>query len=75
MAQKQELTDAQKSWFRQLANHELGERYLMGQGIPYRRIESWNLTIKRFDTPPSGAQDLAPTQPGFGIYPGYSPKF
>lgn len=45
-AQNQELTDAQKAWFRQLANHELAEHTFMGQGIPYRTLESYDLKSK-----------------------------
>ncbi len=61
-AQSGELNVAQKEWFQTLAAHELGERILMAQKIPYRRIESWD-KVKGFSGTPPGAHDLAPAQP------------
>nr|WP_238808335.1 hypothetical protein [Paenibacillus sp. EKM212P] len=41
-AQKGELSPEQKTWFKQLAEHELTERKLMAEGQKYRTLESWN---------------------------------
>lgn len=71
-AQNGELSAEGKTWFRQLADHELGERKLMGQGMPYRNPNSWNPVLERFDSFPPGAHDAAPAQPGFN-FPGYDP--
>lgn len=35
------LDARQQQWFRQLRNHELGERSLMGKGIPFQDISAW----------------------------------
>ena len=53
------LTAAQKVWFRQLANHELGEAKLISEGVPYRIPNG------------IGAHDLAPPQPAYDTFPGY----
>ncbi|WP_128102040.1 hypothetical protein [Paenibacillus sp. DCT19] len=42
-ALKGELAPDEKIWFRQLADHELAESKMMQDGIPYRKIESWNV--------------------------------
>ena len=70
-AQIKDLSPSQKSWFRQLCDHELEERKLMygDNPIMYRNIDSWNGT-KYTDTPP-GAHDLASAQPEFGTFEGF----
>lgn len=70
---KGELTSSQKAWFQQLADHELGERALMDQGIPYRYLESWDPVNKYFTGFPPGAHELAPAQPKYGPFPGFTP--
>ncbi|WP_241566857.1 hypothetical protein [Hahella sp. KA22] len=75
LAQKQELTAGQKEWFRQLSDHELGERVLMSQGVPYRNPAAWDASALggagRFNSTPPGAHDLAPPQPDWGSFPGF----
>lgn len=71
-AMKGELSDAQKAWFRQLADHELAERGFMSQGIPYRNPNSWNPANEMWESLPPGAHDLAPAAPGYGRFPGFS---
>lgn len=75
LAQKKELTQAQKDWFKQLADHELTEAKLMSEGIPYRRIESWSDERKTYtDQPPNdGAHKKAPEQPEYGTFEGFDP--
>ena len=73
VAQQGELTSAQKTWFQQLKNHELGERALMDQGIPYRYLESWDPVRGFFTGSPKGAHELAPVQPAYGTFPGFDP--
>jgi hypothetical protein len=76
LAQKQELTTTQRDWFRLLADHELGERTLMSRGVPYRNPEAWDPNALggagRFNSSPPGAHDLAPAQPDWGTFPGFS---
>nr|WP_179198427.1 hypothetical protein [Paenibacillus amylolyticus] len=63
-ALKGELTPAGKVWFRQLADHELAESKMMQEGVPYRKIESWNPIEGMTGKPPNeGAHDLAPPPP------------
>lgn len=72
LAQKQELNDAQKFWFRELANHELKEKELMDGGMPLRDSSTWN--GNGYDTKPEkNAHDkanLTDTQP-VDDFPGY----
>ncbi|GIO95288.1 hypothetical protein J14TS5_03740 [Paenibacillus lautus] len=71
-ALKGELAPNEKDWFRQLADHELAESKLMQDGIPYRKIESWNLKEGLTARPPNqGAHDLAPPPPK--DFPEFSP--
>lgn len=63
-----ELNPGQQAWIRQLADHELGERSFMAQGIPYKRQEAWNGSS--FGSVPPGAHDLAPRAPNM-TFPGY----
>ncbi|MGO4786535.1 hypothetical protein AB4124_03695 [Paenibacillus sp. 2KB_20] len=57
---------------RQLADHELAESKLMQDGIPYRKIESWNPKEGLTGRPPNqGAHDLAPPPPK--DFPEFSP--
>ncbi|MFA4136150.1 MULTISPECIES: late control protein [unclassified Brevibacillus] len=59
-----ELSPAGKAWFRQLADHELAESKMMQEGMPYRKIESWNPKEGLTGKPPNeGAHDLAPLPP------------
>lgn len=69
-AVKGNLSDAQKAWIRQLANHELSERSLMAKGVPYLRQEAWK--DGRFTGTPAGAHDLAEKPPS-GNFEGYDP--
>lgn len=64
-----ELSTAQQTWIRQLADHELAERSFMAQGIPYLRKEAWNGSS--FGTFPPGAHNLAPIPPN-KTFLGYS---
>ncbi|WP_434748736.1 WXG100 family type VII secretion target [Paenibacillus amylolyticus] len=73
-AQKGELSVEQKSWFKQLADHELVERKLMAQGQKYRTLESWNPITGRYDGFPPGAHENAPKQPR-ASFPGYEEYF
>ncbi|MEK4075981.1 WXG100 family type VII secretion target [Paenibacillus sp. FSL M7-0656] len=75
LAQKKELNQAQKDWFKQLADHELTEAKLMREGIPYRRIESWSDDKRTYtDQPPNdGAHRKAPEQPEYGTFEGFDP--
>jgi len=73
-AVENELTQRQKQWFRELADHELTERKFMGQGIPYRNPDGWDPVKEMFLADPPGAHDLAPMAPKF-TFPGYNPKF
>ncbi len=57
-----ELSAAQQAWFRQLADHELTERSLMGQGLPYRDPTSFDPSTGVFGVGNS-AHDLAPLAP------------
>lgn len=74
LAQKTPLSDQAKLWFRQMADHELGERVFMGQGVPYRNPASWDPEMGYFRSTPPGAHDMAPRQPKFN-FPGYEPKW
>jgi len=40
-AQNGPLNARQKQWFRQLADHELAERTMMGQGMPFQDLTAW----------------------------------
>jgi WXG100 family type VII secretion target len=73
-AQKGELSVEQKSWFKQLADHELVERKLMAEGQKYRTLESWNPITGRYDGFPPGAHENAPKQPR-ASFPGYEEYF
>jgi hypothetical protein len=70
-AQKGTTTPEGRAWFRQLADHELGERNLMAKGIPYRNPDAWDARLKAFRSSPPGAHDLAPQQPKYGTFPGF----
>ncbi|MOA32703.1 hypothetical protein D3C78_1539450 [compost metagenome] len=63
-ALKGELDLEEKAWFRQLADHELAESKMMQEGMPYRKIESWNPKEGITGRPPNqGAHELAPPPP------------
>lgn len=76
-AQNGELTDAQKDWFSQLANHELTEKNLMDSGMPLMDRSTWNSKTERFDIDPQkNAHDKAndkanETAPNPGALPDY----
>jgi hypothetical protein len=36
------LDARQQQWFRQLRDHELGERSLMGKGVPFQDVSAWH---------------------------------
>jgi YD repeat-containing protein len=74
-AQNGVLPPKGQSWFRQLADHELGERALMAKGVPYRDPAAWDSNKKWFGSTPPGAHDLAPLQPDYGTFPGFEPTF
>ncbi|MEK4993103.1 WXG100 family type VII secretion target [Listeria sp. FSL L8-0308] len=69
-AQKGELSPEQKTWFKQLAEHELTERKLMAEGQKYRTLESWNQEKGTYEGYPPGAHENAPSQPNKS-FPGY----
>jgi hypothetical protein len=71
-SQEGALSTEQQAWMRQLAQHELGERSLMGRGLPYRNPLSWDDRLGIFGTNPPGAHDLAPRPPK-QMFPGYKP--
>ncbi|MFF2484347.1 hypothetical protein [Paenibacillus sp. NPDC058071] len=51
-AQKGELNDAEKEWFRKLANHEIKEKEYMDGGMPLRDSSTWNAEKDTFDVVP-----------------------
>jgi len=59
-----ELSEAQKEWFRQLADHELAERAAMGRGLPYRDPAAYDSASGVFNVGNS-AHDNAPLAPKF----------
>lgn len=65
-----ELSDKEKSWFRQLADHELAESKMMQEGLPYRDINYFKHGSANEKT--KGAHELAPPQPG--PFPDFKPK-
>jgi hypothetical protein len=78
LAQKGELNDKQKTWFRELANHELREKELMDGGMPLRDPSTWN--GQGFDIQPeknahdkANLTDKQPTRdfPGYDKYKEY----
>jgi hypothetical protein len=70
-AQTRPLVGDEAAWFQQLARHELGERQLMSQGLPYRAPDSWG-PLGWSPTAP-GAHNFAPppTLPGNRDFPGF----
>jgi YD repeat-containing protein len=68
-AAKGPLSDGQREWFNQLAQHELTERSFMANGVPYLQREAW--TGSSFGTMPPGAHNLAPKPPST-TFPGYN---
>ncbi|WP_342554402.1 hypothetical protein [Paenibacillus sp. FSL R7-0652] len=78
LAQKGELNDKQKTWFRELANHELKEKELMEGGMPLRDPSTWN--GRGYDIQPeknahdkANLTDKQPTRdfPGYDKYKEY----
>ncbi|WP_059050544.1 contractile injection system protein, VgrG/Pvc8 family [Paenibacillus senegalimassiliensis] len=70
-ALKGELSAEEKTWFRQLADHELAESKMMQEGLPYRDINYFKDGTRNEST--KGAHEIAPPQPGG--FPGFKPKF
>ena len=73
-AQKGELTDKEKEWFRKLANHEITEKEFMDEGMPLRDASTWNPATEVYEmNPVKNAHDKAnlsapnPREP----FPGY----
>jgi hypothetical protein len=68
-AQKGPLNARQKEWFRLLRDHELGERALMGQGLPFQDLSAWKLIDGEwehvFREGLRGAHEMAPRGPKF----------
>ncbi|WP_308723143.1 WXG100 family type VII secretion target [Paenibacillus polysaccharolyticus] len=72
-AQKGELNNAEKGWFRDLANHEIKEKEYMDGGMPLRDKSTWNAKKDTFDVvPEKNAHDKADvTDPNPPPFPGY----
>ena len=68
-AQNSYLNARQKEWFRKLADHELAERKMMGQGIPFQDLSAWQLVNGQWEhvyrEGLRGAHELAPRPPKF----------
>lgn len=65
------MTEAEKDWFRQLANHELTEKALMDGGMPLRAQETYVDGTATKD-PKRNAHDMANlTAPQPKEFPGY----
>jgi hypothetical protein len=69
IATKRSLDIRQKEWFRQLRDHELGERSLMGNGVPYQDTSAWQKTNGQWEhvyrDRLQGAHELAPRPPKY----------
>jgi hypothetical protein len=68
-AQNGPLNARQQDWFRKLADHELAERTLMGQGMPFQDLSAWQRVSGQwehvFREGLQGAHELAPRTPKF----------
>jgi len=68
-AQNGPLNDRQREWFRQLADHELAERAMMGQGMPFQDVSAWQRVNGQwehvFREGLQGAHELATRTPKF----------
>jgi hypothetical protein len=68
-AQNGPLNARQKQWFRQLADHELAERTMMGQGVPFQDLSAWQRVNGQWEhvyrEGLQGAHELAPRTPKF----------
>jgi hypothetical protein len=68
-AQNRPLDARQQQWFRQLRDHELGERSLMGSGVPFQDVSAWQRTNGQWEhvyrEGLRGAHELAPRPPKF----------
>jgi hypothetical protein len=66
-AQNGPLNAQQQKWFRQLADHELAERTMMGQGMPFQDLSAWQRVngewIHVYREGLQGAHELAPRTP------------
>ena len=69
LAQNGPLNARQQQWFRQLADHELAERTMMGQGMPFQDLSAWQRVNGQwehvFREGLQGAHELAPRTPKF----------
>lgn len=63
------LDARQQQWFRQLRDHELGERSLMCDGIPFQDVSAWQRIDGQWEhvyrEGLRGAHELAPRPPKF----------
>ncbi|PWW44891.1 WXG100 family type VII secretion target [Paenibacillus pabuli] len=75
-AQNGALNEAEKDWFRTLANHELREKELMGEGMPLRDRTTWNAELETFkiDVEKNAHDKAAVTAPNPPPFPGYDPS-
>ncbi|XZE17686.1 hypothetical protein SH449x_002961 [Pirellulaceae bacterium SH449] len=68
-AQNGPLNARQQEWFRKLADHELAERTMMGQGMPFQDLSAWQRNGGQwehvFREGLQGAHELAPRTPKF----------
>ena len=68
-AQSGPLNARQQDWFRKLADHELAERTMMGQGMPFQDLSAWRRVNGEweyvFREGLRGAHELVPRTPKF----------
>ncbi|MBM3967924.1 MAG: hypothetical protein FJ308_23155 [Planctomycetes bacterium] len=68
-AQNRPLDARQQQWFRQIRDHELGERSLMGSGVPFQDVSAWQRINGQWEhvyrEGLRGAHELAPRPPKF----------
>jgi hypothetical protein len=74
LATSRPLVQEEREWFQQLAAHELGERELMSEGLPFQDPRGWQLIDGEWEHVRSaelvGAHEHAPRPPKFA-FPGY----
>ncbi|MEK3706482.1 WXG100 family type VII secretion target [Paenibacillus sp. FSL R7-0198] len=75
-AQNGDLNEAEKDWFKTLANHELREKELMSEGMPLRDRTTWSAELETFkiDTEKNAHDKAAVTAPNPPPFPGYDPS-
>jgi hypothetical protein len=68
-AQNSLLDRQQSEWFRELRDHELGERDLMSKGIPYQDLSTWQKINGQWEhvyrPGLRGSHEMAPRPPKF----------